>query len=82
MNEAQHQRQLQITAQALREAFLDPPDEIRDQGLEDKLLELFQYLQRCDLELQMALAPVEKTDGDGLSNVFTADGDHTVPHLV
>ena len=61
MSEAQHRRQLQIAAQALREAYLEQPDETSDQGLEDKLLELFRYLQGCDLgcdlELQMDQAP-------------------------
>ena len=62
MNEVDIRRHLQIAAEALREAFLLPPHETHDQGLEDKLLDLFRYLQHCDLRLQIDQAPpAEKT---------------------
>ena len=87
MSETQHRRQLQIAAQALREGYLEPPDENRDQGIQDKLLDLFRYLQGCDLErmdqapaaekilmetaLQMVLQLLESTPSQNRYNLLS-----------
>ena len=47
-NDAELRGQLRSTVEAIRQAYLRGPNEIYDEDVQQKLLELFQYLQSHD----------------------------------
>ena len=59
-NDAELRGQLRSTVEAIRQAYLRGPNEIYDEDVQQKLLELFQYLQSHDTEQQQRMQPLEK----------------------